>query len=274
MNNLFKAIVPAILSLILFLAGVLAHPVFLFMAFVPLLGYLMPAQKSFTKLAETLPGILPAFFVFVFLGLYLMASLDVSTISIVLFIVGNTVVAWLSSLAWRIGKATSGYFGFLSFWIAFEYILITYLPGLSLPSVGAQMTKASAWTGWYPETGVLGGSLWVLLVNLLLFVGFRRDNDWALSTPRIFYIILAIAFLTVPIAISYLYFSDSGILLLTEPGKFSNWVLIPDIYEQKPSKFFQAGEFIGLICFWMGLFLAISVFVRDKTRIKKSGRSK
>ena len=56
------------------------------------------------------------------------------------------------------------------FWLAFEYLHLNWeltWPWLTLGNVFSHQTE---WIQWYEYTGVLGGSLWVLIINVLLYL--------------------------------------------------------------------------------------------------------
>jgi apolipoprotein N-acyltransferase len=91
---------------------------------------------------------------------------------------------------------------FIVFWLAFEHLHMDWdltWPWLTLGNAFAEQTGI---VQWYELTGALGGSLWVLLVNLLLF-----RVSVALSQRAVRWRKLAIAatvVLTAPVGISWL----------------------------------------------------------------------
>jgi apolipoprotein N-acyltransferase len=75
----------------------------------------------------------------------------------------------------RVGEKW-GYLVFISFWIAFEFIHLDWdltWPWLTLGNVFAETPH---WIQWYEYTGVFGGSLWVLIVNVLIFKLITNRN--------------------------------------------------------------------------------------------------
>ena len=68
-----------------------------------------------------------------------------------------------------VGKK-EGYLSLFFFWIAFEYL--HYHWELSWPwlSLGNTFSIVPSWVQWYSYTGTLGGTFWILLLNVL---GFR-----------------------------------------------------------------------------------------------------
>lgn len=63
-----------------------------------------------------------------------------------------------------------GYTSFIVFWMSFEYLHLQDW-GLSWPwlTLGNIFAGRTNWIQWYEYTGTSGGTLWVLLVNVLLF---------------------------------------------------------------------------------------------------------
>jgi len=94
-----------------------------------------------------------------------------------------------------------GYLAFVSFYLGFEYLTINtncFWPWLNL---GNGLAGQTALIQWYEYTGVAGGSLWILLVNLLLFFIIKR---W-LAAEKINKKIVVTLFLMifVPVMLSY-----------------------------------------------------------------------
>ncbi|MCB2380524.1 apolipoprotein N-acyltransferase [Hymenobacter sp. BT635] len=67
-----------------------------------------------------------------------------------------------------------GYLSLPIFWIAFEQLHLTW--DLTWPwlTLGNGFAEATAFVQWYEYTGFLGGSVWVWVVNLLLFLALFR----------------------------------------------------------------------------------------------------
>ena len=68
----------------------------------------------------------------------------------------------------KLGKRI-GYLSLIVFWISFEYLHLNW--DLSWPwlTLGNCFSEALFLINWYEYTGVLGGTLWVLFVNILLY---------------------------------------------------------------------------------------------------------
>ena len=80
-------------------------------------------------------------------------------------------VPWLGFhwIRTRMGN-TFGYCSLILFWLSFEYFHLQNW-GLSWPwlTLGNVFAARPQWIQWYQVTGTSGGSLWILLVNVLLF---------------------------------------------------------------------------------------------------------
>tara|TARA_B100000508_G_scaffold141093_1_gene146575 strand:- start:87018 stop:88574 length:1557 start_codon:yes stop_codon:yes gene_type:complete len=102
-----------------------------------------------------------------------------------------------------------GYIGILFFWLGFEYF--HYHWELSWPwlNIGNVFSVFPEIVQWYSYTGVLGGGLWILLVNLLVFkfvsnVIFSKES-LKVQTPLIYF---SLALILVPSLLSYWSYSS------------------------------------------------------------------
>ncbi|MBS1665308.1 MAG: apolipoprotein N-acyltransferase [Bacteroidetes bacterium] len=80
-------------------------------------------------------------------------------------------IPWLGfySVKKRMGD-TAGYISLVIFWLTFEYIHLQDW-GLSWPwlTLGNVFATRTSWVQWYEYTGVSGGGLWIMAVNVMLF---------------------------------------------------------------------------------------------------------
>lgn len=124
--------------------------------------------------------------------------------------------ALLMSFVWLIYFSTRkrygtfvGYFSLICYWIAFEYLHLNWelsWPWLTLGNVFAGSPK---WVQWYEYTGVLGGTLWVLLTNMLIYQLIKNifKKDTMPKIRRINTVILSIAsviLIVLPILVSHI----------------------------------------------------------------------
>lgn len=102
----------------------------------------------------------------------------------------------------HIGKK-EGYISLFIYWIAFEYFHYNWEMSWTWLTLGNTFSITPSWVQWYSYTGVLGGSIWVLMVNLVVFkiyrnVLFKKEN-WRIQTPLIW---SALFLFVAPLAIS------------------------------------------------------------------------
>ena len=125
-----------------------------------------------------------------------------------------TIVWWLKNKVHEKLGAFSGYFSFVVFWTSFEFLnhhgLLPW-PWLTLGNGFANSVKIIQ---WYEFTGVLGGSVWILSSNILIFLIIKglSGNPFRKFAKLVSISLLVIAF---PIALSlYIYsnYSEKGVI--------------------------------------------------------------
>jgi apolipoprotein N-acyltransferase len=75
-------------------------------------------------------------------------------------------------LFYRVKKSQGpvpGYFSLIFFWVAFEYLHLNWEITWPWLTLGNSMATHPEWIQWYQYTGALGGSVWILMINLLVF---------------------------------------------------------------------------------------------------------
>ncbi len=113
-----------------------------------------------------------------------------------------SIVWWLAHTARRNFKSNLGYFALIVFWISFEYMHYHWdfeWPWLHLGNGFANNIKM---VQWYEFTGVFGGTLWVLIMNILLFkIGLNFQKKQPIKN-YIYPISIFIILLVIPFSIS------------------------------------------------------------------------
>lgn len=118
----------------------------------------------------------------------------------------NSFLMCIPWLLYRVASRKIGppgsYLALIVFWMAFEYLHLQDW-GLSWPwlTVGNVFATHPAWVQWYEYTGTSGGTLWVLVVNILLFLQLKELLHWPRKTSYR-NLVFAITFLALPIIIS------------------------------------------------------------------------
>ena len=113
---------------------------------------------------------------------------------IIAFMINSILMATVMYLFYKVKNITSeriGYFSLIVIWISMEYIHLNW--DLSWPwlTLGNVFADAPYLIQWYEFTGFLGGSFWVLLLNILLFKVYYRERR---KKKVIFFFILFLLF--------------------------------------------------------------------------------
>lgn len=115
---------------------------------------------------------------------------------------------------------------FISYWITFEYLHQNW--DLSWPwlTLGNAFATHPTWVQWYEYTGTTGGTLWVLVANLIMFNAFRLYRIEGRSTHYFKNILAFILVLCFPIFLSWLVSKKS---LTVAHNKYNVVVVQPNI---------------------------------------------
>tara|TARA_B100000902_G_scaffold395993_2_gene455806 strand:- start:43 stop:1602 length:1560 start_codon:yes stop_codon:yes gene_type:complete len=84
------------------------------------------------------------------------------------------------SFAKRIIGDRKSYFTLLSFWITMEYLHLNWELAWPWLNLGNVFASNPFMVQWYEYTGVLGGTLWILLINILIFryIQVKKHKNW------------------------------------------------------------------------------------------------
>ncbi len=124
----------------------------------------------------------------------------------------------------RIFDNKKGYYVLIIFVLAFEYLHLNWQINWPWLNLGNVFSHYHTWVQWYEFTGIAGGTLWVLLANILIYkylLSFRPDVSLPSFRPQrsgvekspVFYPILILLILFVPLIISkiqYKYYEEHG----------------------------------------------------------------
>jgi apolipoprotein N-acyltransferase len=97
------------------------------------------------------------------------------------------------------------------FWIAFEYFHHNWEGTWPWLSLGNGFAGYYKWVQWYEYTGIFGGTLWVLLVNIMLFKALRTGLEKQPLRRLLMPLLTSAVIIAVPIIISsylYLHFTE------------------------------------------------------------------
>ncbi len=99
-----------------------------------------------------------------------------------------------------------GYIAFVAYWVGFEYLHLNWELSWTWLTLGNGLSENIRLIQWYEYTGTLGGSLWILVCNLMFFEIFRNlpFRNKKLRNVKITYAALA---LFLPIVISFIIYT-------------------------------------------------------------------
>ncbi len=156
----------------------------------------------------------------------------------------NSLIMCLPWLGFKIAKKwlgeRIGYVALIAFWMCFEYVHLQDW-GLSWPwlTLGNAFATHPEWVQWYEYSGTSGGTLWILLINIFLFLHIKNNfNKKSSKTYKS--LLTGILLLILPIA-----FSMFSSIHKKVPGTYSNIVIVQpniDPYEKISE---VAGSFEG-----------------------------
>lgn len=178
-------------------------PFLLFFAFVPLLIVEDGLSGSRYKSWKIIGYAYVSFFIWNLLTTYWIyfSSPEGAYMAIGVNSLIMAMVFWLFHRTKNALGANRGYVSLVVYWLAFEYLHLDW--DLSWPwlMLGNGFANYIQFVQWYDITGVLGGTFWILLINILMFQLWKRIKD----NKSAFFQYLLIGFIIIaPIIISLL----------------------------------------------------------------------
>ncbi len=111
---------------------------------------------------------------------------------------------WLMHLGRRIIPGAQGPLSVVIFWLAFEFLHARWELSWSWLDLGNVFAAYPAWVQWYETTGIAGGSLWILTINLLLFLALKKYLTEGIFLKRARWnAIIALAVFAIPSLFSF-----------------------------------------------------------------------
>lgn len=211
-----------------------SFPIFIFVAFVPILWFVFnfnPGKKVFSSWFLYMSLVLTFFVLNFSLTSWVMKAhwgggIFASCLNTILM---SIVIILVYKIKMVIGEKHA-LISFPVLWLSFEYLHFNWdltWPWLTLGNV---FSDKITWIQWYEYTGVLGGSLWILTVNTILYYTLRKFLSNQSSLKTLFF---ALMFLTLP-----LYISNSILSNFSEPLQEDvNVVIVQPNYEPHNEKF-------------------------------------
>lgn len=164
-----------------------------------------------------------------------MPALAAFLISLIPFGLGALLMTLAFRLFYSLKQKTTrawSYAGLISFWIGYEYLHQTW--DLSFPwmNLGNGFAGTHQLVQWYEFTGVYGGTLWVLLVNILIFetwFAFKGGKDykrWLLYSTVL--MIMVPASVSLFMYVKYREHKDPSNIVVVQPNidPYAKWGLL------------------------------------------------
>ena len=217
----------AVLSGLLFSLGwpTYGHPLFLFLAFVPLL-FIIENKIDQPERKKLFIKIYLAFFIWNLLKTWWVWNATPFGGSFAV-IVNSLLMSLVFMLYYFVRKRVPLSIAlafFISIWIAFEKFHLNWDFSWPWLNLGNGFANHPRWIQWYEYTGVFGGSFWILLLNVMVFTALRkyqvRQNRYFL----IFRLIRISLYLLIPLFFSWYLFKhyvpkgDSAKVLILQPN--------------------------------------------------------
>jgi len=99
------------------------------------------------------------------------------------------------------------YAALICYWVAFEYLHLNWNLNWPWLNLGNGFSSYYRWVQWYEYTGTFGGTLWVLVANILIYELIRNVNNKN-SKFIIQYSVFIFIWLVSPVVISYFIYSN------------------------------------------------------------------
>ncbi len=173
----------------------------LFVAFIPLLFVFNVRNWHYSQVFKF--GLL-SFFVF-HLGTVWWLSLSSFFGAIVIALLNSMVMAAVLAFSYRIRQILGlvvGLFFLIISWLSFEYLHYHWELSWPFMNLGNWLGQLTNWIQWYEFTGVLGGTLWVITSNVLLYLIIKKlgENQYRKIALNV---LLSLLIFLGPIFISY-----------------------------------------------------------------------
>lgn len=156
------------------------------------------------------------------------------------------------SLGTRLGKFT-----IIFFWLALEYLVLKLPWHTTVVYLADSLLLKPDWYTWTTHTGYLGVTLWILIANLLFYLGLFRPSGF-----NIYFFSGAILIVAGPI----IYSLQNENRMIT----YSHMMQLYGIATKGslPEKYSQQGELVARTAAWVSVLIILLSFVKNYTRKK------
>jgi len=130
------------------------------------------------------------------------AAIPVSLIPYALAPLIMSACCWLYYRLRRIARRNVAYLGLICFWVGYEYLNQTWDLNFPWMSLGNGFAVSHKWVQWYEYTGIYGGTVWIWIVNLMVFITYNELHKPRAKTARLRKILALGLLVLLPIAFS------------------------------------------------------------------------
>lgn len=148
----------------------------------------------------------------------------------------------------------TGHFLVILFWLALEYLLIKAGLGRHVILLADLLRLKDGWMTWNGHTGYLGASLWLLMVNWMVYKTFLQGKvNWIFLPVAV--ALVAAAFWT-------------GARYPQELVTRDQMIALYDGGKALPVRYLERGEWVVRSAAWVSVLVLLFAFVRSRTKKK------
>jgi len=117
-----------------------------------------------------------------------------------------SITIWLFHLTHRRLGNRYGYFSLVIYWIAYEHFYLNAEISFPWLNLGNGLAKDILFIQWYEYTGTLGGTLWIIIINILLYKIITNYQQGRVLREQLFLTLSTAAFIFIPMVVSAIMF--------------------------------------------------------------------
>lgn len=128
-------------------------------------------------------------------------------LAILVNVIRMSVTFWLFHVTRRITGSFIGYLALIAYWLVYEHFHMNCEVNWSWVNLGNGLAKNPFFIQWYEYTGVYGGTLWILLSNILVIRAIRLYKSGKTGKVLVRTAGIAASVIVLPIVLSAVIFS-------------------------------------------------------------------
>lgn len=162
---------------------------------------------------------------------------NASPVAVLAFTLNALFMTWVFRLSvWfaRFVPSTFKFFVIIPFWLSFEYLHQQWDLSWTWLNLGNVFAFQSSWVQWYEFTGASGGTLWIWLSNILVFLLLKNRSEKQVWERK--KVVTIASVLLVPILVSYLLYYTVDARIKSSQLKAQNVLIVQpniDPYNEK-----------------------------------------